>query len=166
MTVMKVDRDVAAPPETVWAIITDLDRTVEVISAIKSLERTDGGTGFGVGTAWQETREMFGREATESMEVTGIEEGRSYVVESESRGVRYKSIMFVEPKGEGSRLVWEFGGEPQSTSAKIMAAVGKLFEGSTRKALMADLDDIAAAAEAEAQAAGGTPAVADTETED
>ncbi len=166
MTVMKVDRDVAAPAETVWAIVTDLDRTVEVISAIKDLERTDGGSGFGVGTAWKETREMFGRQSTESMEVTGIEEGRSYVVESESRGVRYKSIMFVEPKGEGSRLAWEFGGEPQTTSARIMSAVGKLFEGSTRKALMADLDDIAAAAEADARAAAGSQATADTRATD
>ena len=154
MTVMKVDREVAAPAETVWAICTDLDRTVEVISAIGSLERTDSGSGFGVGTAWQETREMFGRESTETMEVTGIEDGRSYVVESTSRGVRYKSIMLIEPKGEGCRLVWEFGAEPLTTGAKLMSAVGRLFEGSTRKALMADLDDIAAAAEADAQAAG------------
>ena len=67
MTVMKVDREVAAPAEVVWAICTDLDRTAEVISAITALERTDGGTGFGVGTAWQETRVMFGRGATETM---------------------------------------------------------------------------------------------------
>ena len=149
MTVMKVERDVAAPAEKVWAICTDLERTVEVISAITALERTDGGSGFAVGTAWKETRVMFGREATESMEVTGVEEGRSYVVESTSRGVRYKTVMLVESAGDGCRLVWEFGAEPLTTSAKLMSAVGKLFEGSTRKALLADLDDIAAAAEAD-----------------
>ena len=147
MTVMKVERDVAAPAETVWAICTDLERTVDVISAITALDRTDGGSGFGVGTAWRETRVMFGREATESMVVTGIDEGRSYIVESTSRGVRYKSVMLVEPTADGCRLVWEFGAEPLTTSAKLMSVVGKLFEGSTRKALMADLDDIAAAAE-------------------
>jgi len=152
MTVMKVERDVAAPAERVWAICTDLDRTGEVISAITSLERTDGGSAFDVGTAWRETRVMFGREATESMEVTGIDEGRSYVVESTSRGVRYKSTMLVEPRGDGAcRLVWEFGAEPLTTGAKLMSVVGRLFEGSTRKALVADLDDIAAAAEAEAK---------------
>ena len=55
MSVMTVERDVSAPAETVWAIVTDLDRTAEVISAITALERTDGGSGFGVGSAWRET---------------------------------------------------------------------------------------------------------------
>ncbi|MGD8486776.1 MAG: SRPBCC family protein [Chloroflexota bacterium] len=149
MTVMKLEREVAAPAAKVWAICTDLDRTVEVISAISALERTDGGSGFGVGTAWRETRVMFGRETTESMAVTGIDEGRSYVVESTSRGVRYKTVVLVEPTGDDRcRLVWEFGAEPLTTGARLMSVVGRLFEGSTRKAIKQDLDDIAAAAEA------------------
>lgn len=147
MAVMTVERNVAAPAEQVWAIVSDLDRTRDVISGIIALERTDGGSGFGVGTAWQETRVMFGRESTESMAVTELDEGRSYVVESLSRGVLYRSVMRVEPAGDGSRLSWEFGAEAQTTSAKLMSIAGKLFEGSMRKALMGDLDDIAAAAE-------------------
>jgi carbon monoxide dehydrogenase subunit G len=148
MAIMTVERDVAAPPAKVWALVTDLDRMTEVVHAITALERTDDGAGFGVGTAWKETRVMFGREATESMAVTGIDEGRSYTVESLSRGVLYRSVMRVEPQGETCRVSWEFGAEAQSTGAKLMSLVGKLFEGSTKKALRADLDDIAAAAEA------------------
>ena len=148
MTVMTVDRDVAAPAEKVWAIVTDLDHTKDVISGITALERTDGGTSFGVGTAWSETRVMFGRESTETMAVTEIDEGHSYTVESRSRGAFYRTVMRVEPRGDGCNLSWEFGAEAQSTSAKLMSVIGKLFEGSTRKMLMQDLDDIAAAAEA------------------
>jgi carbon monoxide dehydrogenase subunit G len=148
VAVMTVERGVAAAPEQVWAIVTDLDRSAEVISAITALERTDEGTGFGVGTAWRETRVMFGRETTESMEVTKVDEGRSYTVESTSRGVLYTSVMRVEPEGAGARVSWEFGAEALSTSARLMSVIGKLFEGSTRKALAKDLDDIAAAAEA------------------
>jgi hypothetical protein len=44
--------------------------------------------------------------------------------------------------------VWEFGAEPLTTGARLMSVVGRLFEGSTRKAIKQDLDDIAAAAEA------------------
>ena len=50
MTSMKVERDVTASPERVWSIISDLDRSAEVISAIESIERLDGASGFGVGT--------------------------------------------------------------------------------------------------------------------
>ena len=146
MTVIQVERDVAAPAEKVWAIATDLEAMTDTISAITAFERTDDGSGFGVGTAWRETRVLFGREATDSMAVTEVEEGRSYVVESTSRGVHYRSVMRVEPVGEGCRLSWEFGAQPLSLSGRLMSVMGKLFEGSTRKALMADLDDIAAAA--------------------
>jgi carbon monoxide dehydrogenase subunit G len=144
---MIVERDVAAPPRKVWAVVTDLDRTAAVVSGITALERTDDGQGFEVGTAWRETRVMFGRETTEPMEVTAVDEGRSYTVESTSRGVHYTSVMLVEAKGDGTLLTWEFGGEPLSTSAKLMSFVGKLFEGSMRKALAQDLDDIANAVE-------------------
>jgi carbon monoxide dehydrogenase subunit G len=147
MTVLTVHRDIAAPAEKVWSIITDLERTRDVISGITALERTDGGSGFGVGTAWRETRVMFGRQATESMAVTALEEGRSYTVESDSRGAHYRSVMRVEPAGEGSRLWWEFGAEPRTAGARLLSLVGKPFEGSMRKALERDLDDIAVAAE-------------------
>ena len=150
MASMTVERDVAAPAATVWALVTDLERTAEVIGAIAALERVDEGTGFGVGTAWKETRVMFGRKTTESMAVTRVDDGRAYTVESRSRGVLYRSIMRVEPKGQGCRLAWDFRAEAQSTGAKLMSVLGKLFEGSMRKALLADLDDIAVAAEAAA----------------
>ena len=149
MSVITMERDVAAPPQKVWAIVTDLSRTAEVISAITALERTDASSDFEVGTAWRETRVMFGRESTESMAVTAIDEGRSYTVESISRGVHYTSIMKVEVKGEGTHLAWEFGAQTTSLNGKLMSVFGKLFEGTTRKALLQDLDDIAAAAEAD-----------------
>jgi carbon monoxide dehydrogenase subunit G len=57
--------------------------------------------------------------------------------------------MKVEAKGEGSHLAWEFEAEATSLSGKLMSVFGKLLEGTTRKALRQDLDDIAAAAEAE-----------------
>ena len=151
MAGISVERAVAAPPSVVWGIITDLDRSAGVIASITAIERIDEGTGFGVGTRWRETRTLFGRQATEVLEVTAIEDGRSYTVEADSRGAHYRSVLSVEPDGAGSRLSMSFEAEPSGTVAKLMAAtIGRLFEGSTRKALKQDLDDIAAAAEAAA----------------
>ena len=147
MSSMTVEREVAATPEKVWAIITDLDRSAEVISGITSLERLDDGSDFSVGTTWSETRVMFRKESTETMAVTAVDEGHSYTVEADANGAHYTAVMTVEPKGEGSRLSMTFGAEATSTAAKVMSIFGKLFEGSTRKMLAQDLDDIAAAAE-------------------
>ena len=152
MSELVVTREVAASAETVWRVLTDLDRAEETISAITEIERLDGGTAFGVGTRWRETRIMFGRTATEEMEVTELESGHYYVVEAESHGGRYRSEMTVEPIEEAAcRLTMSFGAEAQGTISKILAAtIGRLLEGSTRKALQKDLADIATAAEGKA----------------
>ncbi len=148
MRELTVSQEVAADPEAVWAIITDLDGFERTISAIEEIERLDGGDGFGVGTRWRETRKMFGRTATEEMEVTSIDDGRSYVTEADSHGAHYRTVMSVEPSGsDGSRLSTTFGAEPQGLVTKVVAAtVGRLFERATRKALEQDLAEIAAAA--------------------
>lgn len=154
MKPMQIERVVAAPAARVWGIMTDLDRSPDVLSAVTRVERLDGGSTFGVGTRWKETREVFGKEATEEMAVTAVEPGRSYVVEADSRGAHYRSTMGVEPLDDArSRLYLSFGAEPEGLGGQILAAtVGRLFRGVTRRMLRRDLDDIAAAAEGPAAA--------------
>jgi uncharacterized membrane protein len=149
MTQLNVGREVEASADAVWRVVTDLDNSPQVISAIGRVERLDGRDGFGVGTRWRETRQMFGKEATEAMEVTAIDPGRSYTVESDARGAHYTSTITVDSLGEHrSRLSMTFSGEPKGPVSRLAAAtIGKLFEGATRKALQSDLDDIAGAAQ-------------------
>lgn len=146
---MQLEREVAAPADVVWGLLTDLDRSPEVMSGIDRVERLDDGEGFDVGTRWRETRTMFGRTATEEMQVTAVEPGRAYTVEADSAGTHYQSVLTVEPTGPAAcRLSMSFDAQPAGAAAKVLAAtLGKLFERATRKALQADLDDIAAAAE-------------------
>jgi len=147
---LTVSHEVAADRESVWAIVTDLDAFERAISAIEKVERLDDGAGFGVGTRWRETRTMFGRTATEEMEVTSIDDGRSYVTEADSHGAHYRTVMTVEPSGsDGTRLSTTFGAEPHGLVTKVAAAtVGRLFDRATRKALEKDLTEIASAAQA------------------
>jgi carbon monoxide dehydrogenase subunit G len=149
MTNIFVSRTVAAPASAVWTIMIDLDRAADTLSAIQSIEILSDDRDFGVGTKWRETRTMFGKQATEVMWVTGIDPGTSYVVEAESNGARYTTVMKVTAKGDDtSEITMDFGAEPTGTMAKIMGAtIGKLFENATRKALAQDLNDIATAAE-------------------
>jgi carbon monoxide dehydrogenase subunit G len=148
MRELTVSQEIAAQPASVWAIITDLDAFEQTISAVEKVERLDDGDGFGVGTRWRETRTMFGRTATEDMEVTSIDDGRSYVTEAHSHGAYYRTVMTVEPVGsDGTRLSTSFGAEPHGLVTKVVAAtIGRLFERATRKALEKDLAEIATAA--------------------
>ena len=149
MTQITVSREVDAPADAVWQVMTDLERSPQVVSAIGRIERLSGDEEFGVGTSWRETRQMFGREATEEMVVTAVEPGRSYTVEADSRGAHYRSTMTVEPlDADRSRLSMVFAGEPDGLISKVFATtIGKLFEGATRRALQSDVDDMARAAE-------------------
>lgn len=149
MVEMTVSRDVAAPADKVWAVLTDIEGTETTLTGVHSVERLDGGAGFDIGTKWQETRTLMRRESTAVIEVTALDPGRSYTWESEGKGVHYEGTVSVEPSGSGARLTMIFGGEPDGMVTRILTAtIGKLFEGSSRRTLQRDLDDIAAAAEA------------------
>lgn len=148
---MHASHSSSATPERVWSVLTDLEGSPGRISGILSVERLDDGSEFGVGTKWKETRVMFGREASEVMEVTSVEPGSSYTVESDGKGAKYVSTMAVAPSAEGGSTVsMSFGGEPTGLVSRILSAtLGKLAAGATRKMIEQDLKDIAAAAEAE-----------------
>lgn len=145
MKTLTVERTTAIPASRIWEAITDLERWADRISGITEVTRLDGGTGFGVGTRWRETRTMFGKAATEEMEVTAIDEGRSYTVKAGGRGADYTSVWAVEPDGNQSTLTMTFSAETTGLVARAMAlTLGKLFEGATRKAMEKDFDDILA----------------------
>lgn len=144
-----VSQRISAPAESVWDLITDLEGSAQVISGINTVEILSDPGPFAVGTRWRESRTMFGKEATEVMEVSALTPGESYTTVAESHGARYESSLTVLADGPDScTLTMTFSGEPTSPAGKLMAAtVGRLFAGATRKALAHDLSDIAAAAE-------------------
>ena len=51
-----VSLEIAAPAETVWAVVTDLDALPDVVSYVTSVERIEGTPQLAVGTKWRETR--------------------------------------------------------------------------------------------------------------
>ena len=147
MGVIEVSTYIDAPPQRVYDVVTDLPGAAERIAAIKSLEvLTEGG--FGVGTRFRETRVMFGKEATEEMEIIDVVPGERYTTQAESCGCRYESVVGVVPDGDGSRLTMTFGATPLSFVGRVMsAAMWPLLKGTMRKAVRADLADIKRAAE-------------------
>lgn len=147
---IEAEHTTSASPADVWAVLVDLEGSVDTLSAITKIERLDDGDDFGVGTRWVETRVMFGKEATEEMVVTAVDEGHSYTVEAESRGSHYTSVMSVEPAADGGSTVrMTFGAEQEGVVGKVLAqTLGRAFAGATRKAIQQDLVEIGAAAEA------------------
>jgi hypothetical protein len=60
----------------------------------------------------------------------------------------YRSELRITPAGDGTALTMTFGGQPSGLGGRVAAAtLGRLFARPTRKALAADLDDIAQTSE-------------------
>ncbi len=138
---------VNAPVERVFEVFTDLPAAPERVRGIKALEvLTDGP--IGKGTRFRETRVMFGKEATEVMEITEFHPNQMYAVEAESCGCHYRSELHFRPDGGATDVRMTFGGTPLTTGAKVMGALmGWMMKGACRKAMDQDFEDLKRVAE-------------------
>lgn len=123
------------------------------MSGLTNVELLGGGGAFGLGTRWRETRTMFGKEATEEMEITAYVAPVSYRAEAESHGAHYVSDLTFDDLGDGATAVtMTFDGRPTTVVGKLMAPMWWLFRGATRKMIQRDLDDMKAALEGDVSA--------------
>lgn len=152
---LTLERTVDAPTDAVWRVLTHVEGFEAVLSGVTHVERL-AGVGYAIGTRWRETRTVMGREASEELEVVGIDDGRSTMLAAESNGLAHRTEFTLEPVrsaggGDGTLLRMRFSGTYVSPSwlqramAKLTSGIGMRV---TRTMMQRDLDDIAAAAEA------------------
>ncbi|HWK88912.1 MAG TPA: SRPBCC family protein [Longimicrobium sp.] len=145
---MSIEFDVtqrfSAPPERVFAGLTDLDAAREWMQGFIRLERL-GNVAAGPGMRWRETRKMFGREATEEFEVTTFDPPRALGLRvdgtkgSSKRG-EYRFDYRLAPDGDGT--VVDMHGSI-SGMPKMFSWLSKLLAGPFRKACARDLASLA-----------------------
>lgn len=152
MKQLVVTETIAAPPDRVFALAIDLAGAADRVGAIESVEVLTEGP-FGVGTRWRETRQMFGRPATEEMQVAAFEPGRSYTTEALSHGCRYVSGFRCEPHGDMTQASFFFEGHATTFAARVMmllmTPLNGMIQKQIRTAFAADLADLRRAAEAD-----------------
>ncbi len=90
---------------------------------------------------------MFGREASEDLEVIEFEAPRRYCVDAESHGCRYHSEFLFTEKDGGTQIDMSFEATPLTTSAKLMSVLMKPMMKTVASACARDLDDLKAALE-------------------
>ena len=144
---VSVEREIAAPANRVWSLITNIDAWPTTLHGIVSVERLDGGNDFREGTRWRESRRILGKVGTEERLVTAIDPGRSFTAETENRGTYYVTTYTVTPAGPDSRLTIDFTSFP----AKPPGLFGRMAAGlglrSVRNSLELELVAFAMAAE-------------------
>lgn len=139
-------KHIKANPDHTFGIFTDFQSAERRIEGIKKLELLTDGP-IGKGTRFRETRIMFGKEATEEMEITDFRPGRSYTVGGESCGSVWSSTFKFAPNGDGTQVSMEMSFRPVTIFAKLMSPLSFLFAGACKKAMEKDLEDLKKAAE-------------------
>lgn len=116
---------IAAPPDRVWDLVTDVRRIGEFSPECVHAEWLDGATGPEVGARFAGTNRIAGREWTRTCTVVESEPLRrfSYVVGDRYDGAPSGRWTFeLEPEGEGTILVQRYQHEPSGRSgARILA---------------------------------------------
>lgn len=142
MGLLTLSIHVDAPPERVFAAATDIPRAAERIRGITGIRmQTDGPVG--VGTVWRETRVMFGKEHTETLEITAFDPPRSYSVGCDSCGVLWDSRFEFVPENGGTRVDLVMRSTPRTLWARVMGAVTTpLFRKALMRCIAEDLEDI------------------------
>ena len=141
--IVVVDTEINKPKESVWKVITDIEHCQSVISAIKGINILNKPSSGLVGLKWEETREMFGKDAVETIWITDATTNDHYCTRAESHGSVYITKLSLRNNSNGSLLTMSFNGIPQSIAAKISyLIVGPFIKSSIKKALAKDLEDI------------------------
>jgi hypothetical protein len=141
MQPISVTKRVEAPVSQVFTTFTDLASAPERVQGIVEMELlTDGPVG--IGTRFRETRVMFGKRATEEMEIVAFERDKSMLVQASSHGSEYLSKFTFDAKGDATDVTMTFNAKPITVMAKLMSPLGKLMAGTMKKCVEKDLEDL------------------------
>ena len=138
-----VEKHINAPVDLVFARLTDLESWPETVEGITRIEKLTEGPVCN-GTRFTETRGMFGKEHSETMTSGDVLPNRGYTLTANSCGMRYESVHSLAAEGSGTNLRMEMTSTPVSLGAKIIAPLmGVMLNGTMKKMIAKDLDDIA-----------------------
>ncbi|TCS35673.1 SRPBCC family protein [Reinekea marinisedimentorum] len=131
-----------APKDEVFKAFSDLSNLEHNVQAITKVEILTSAEEIGVGTKFKETRVMFGKEASEVMEITGFSPSDHIREEAHSNGMHYISDWrFSEDNGQ-TKVTIDFSGQANSFFAKVTSALFFFMAGSMKKAFEKDMNDL------------------------
>lgn len=140
---------VDATVDQVFALFADIPNAIRIPGIVKVEMLTEGPVG--TGTRFRETRVFLGKEASEELEFTAFQQGRSYTMACTSHGATHTTRFDFNVDGQGTQVELDYEMECHSMAAKVM---GKTMMIALRKCMEQDLIALKALAE---EAAGAAP---------
>lgn len=139
-------RQIQAPIEVVFSAISDIRRFVEINENVLEIDfLTEQQSG--VGTRFEETREMNGRRSSTTLELTECVDNEHVRFVSDEGGTIWDTVMSVAEKDGGTELRMVMDARPYKFLARIITP---LIKGMVSKAIVADMDGLVVWCEREA----------------
>ncbi len=143
MPKMTIRQHFEAPLEWVFDTLSDFENAARHVRGIDRMELLTPGA-IGVGTRFRETRTMFGKQSSVEMEITAFDRLHGYTVEGTTCGSRYRAAYHLLSDIAGTHVRLEIETQPIHFLAKLVAPLACLMQGSMKKCLLNDLEDIQA----------------------
>ncbi len=138
---VKAHGTINAEKAEVFNAFSDLKNLANNVKAIKSIEILTPGE-VGIGSKFKETRVMFGKESSETMEITQFNPPDYFKEEAQSNGMHYATEWRFIDEGGKTGVSIEFSGRATTFTAKLLNLLFSFMVGGMKKAFLADMDDL------------------------
>ena len=131
--------------EKTWSTLIDLDRYPSRVESYEAIEWLTSEKS-GVGAKWKQTRKVYGKSHTQTIEVVEWREPTSFAMTATEAGVIYltRYSLGESKDGETTDVSASFEVQPNNLFSKVFVKlIGKKLLGSTRETLQNDLSDLA-----------------------
>ena len=135
--------------EKMWSTLIDLDRYPSRVRSYETIEWLTSEKS-GVGAKWKQTRRVYGKSHTQTIEVVEWREPTSFAMTAPEAGATYltRYSLGESKDGETTDVSASFEVQPNNLFSKaFVKLIGKKLLGSTRETLQNDLSDLANAEE-------------------
>ena len=138
---VKANCTINATKDEVFNAFSDLKNLANNVRAIKSIELLTPGD-VGIGSKFKETRVMFGKESSETMEITQFSPPDYFKEEAQSNGMHYVTEWRFIAEGNKTTVSIDFSGKSTTSTARLLNILFSFMTSGMKKAFLADMDDL------------------------
>lgn len=138
---VKANCTINATKVELFNAFSDLKNLANNVRAIKGIELLTPGD-VGIGSKFKETRVMFGKESSETMEITQFSPPDYFKEEAQSNGMHYVTEWRFIDEGNKTTVSIDFSGTATTITAKLLNVLFSFMTGGMKKAFLADMDDL------------------------
>ena len=138
---VKANCTINATKDEVFNAFSDLKNLANNVRAIKRIELLTPGD-VGIGSKFKETRVMFGKESSETMEITQFSPPDYFKEEAQSNGMHYVTEWRFISEGNKTTVSIDFSGKSTTSTARLLNILFSFMTSGMKKAFLADMDDL------------------------